>query len=79
MECDVLPEVADSPGIPQQLAGYSAFVGLGHSDTRLRELETQVLELLGSLERLERVDVTGAEMALVYARPTSGTEPEPAA
>jgi len=79
MECDVLPKMTDSPGSPQQLAGYSEFVGLGHSDARLRELGNQVSELLGSLKRLESVDVTGAEMALVYARPTSTAESEPAA
>ena len=61
-----------------QLHGVSELIGLRHSPARLRELEAQVTQLFGSFTRLEGVDVTTVEMALVYLRPTSPATPDSA-
>jgi hypothetical protein len=71
---------AKGPGVSTsdlagQVKGYSEAIRLGHAGSRLRELQPQLSDLLASLERLDRVDLDGVEMALEYPRPARGQEP----
>jgi hypothetical protein len=61
--------------LARQVRGYSEVIRLGHAGRRLQELQPQLSDLLASLERLDRVDLAGVEMALEYPRPARGQEP----
>lgn len=59
----------EDEGLAEQLDGYAAALGLGHSQRRLQELEPQLTQLLTAIEDLQHVDVSNAEMALEYVQP----------
>jgi Asp-tRNA(Asn)/Glu-tRNA(Gln) amidotransferase C subunit len=58
-----------APGEPSDLAAFVELSRLGHTAERLEELHTQISDVLGAITRLDEVDVTSVEPAVVYLRP----------